>query len=216
MLENFKKTLIDACIYMAEKKLTLGTWGNISLRDPETGNIYLTPSGMDYYGCVTDDIIVYDKDLNLVCGNRRPSIEKDMHLMIMQNRKDVNVVIHTHPFYSTVFAVTEQTIPAVTEEFAQLIGNDVICAKYALPGTMELAGNALKALGDRNAVLLTSHGALCVGSNVQSAFIICEVLEKAAQVLIYSKLIGTARIIPEEEVKIMQNFVKTAYGQIES
>jgi len=213
-LEIFKKTLIDACIYMAEKNLTLGTWGNISLRDPETGNIYLTPSGMDYYGCVTDDILVYDQAGILICGTRKPSIEKSMHLKILQNRKDINVVIHSHPFYSTVFAITGQPIPAITEEFAQVIGKDVICAEYALPGTMELADHTLKALGDRSAVLLTSHGALCVGTNVQSAFIVCEVLEKAAQVLILSKLIGPARIIPEDEVKIMQNFVKKAYGQI--
>ena len=49
MLENFKKALIDACVCMTERKLTLGTWGNISLRDPETGCIYLTPSG---YTCL--------------------------------------------------------------------------------------------------------------------------------------------------------------------
>ena len=162
------------------------------------------------------DILVYDKEENLVCGNRKPSIEKSMHLMILQNRKDVNAVIHSHPFYSTVFAVTEQPIPAVTEEFAQIIGNDVICAEYALPGTIELANHALKALGERNAVLLTSHGALCVGVDIPSAFMVCEVLEKAAQVLLMSKLIGTARIIPEEDVNKMQNFVKTAYGQIKS
>jgi L-fuculose-phosphate aldolase len=212
-MKEYKKQVIDACIEMTERKLTLETWGNISLRDPETGYIYLTPSGMDYNTCVADDIIVFDNDGNLVEGKRKPSIEKDMHLGIYFKRKDVNAVIHTHPTHSMIFAVTGQGIPAVTDEFAQLIGKRAECANYALPGTKELAENTIDSLGGGKAVLLCNHGAVCVGHDLKSAFRVAEVLEKTAYIYLRTQGIGTPRIIPDQDVEVMMDFVSNKYGQ---
>ncbi len=212
-LDSTKKIVLDACKTMAENSLTIGTWGNISARDIETGYIVVTPSGMDYNILTKDDMVVFDIEGNLIEGERKPTIEKDLHIDIYKARDDVNAVIHTHPMYSTVFAVTQQDIPCVTEEFAQLIGSKVINAEYALPGTDELAENTVKGLEDRNAVLLKSHGTVCVGNDMNFTFKVCDVLEKAARILIMSKNIGIPRIVPEEDIKIMQDFVKNSYGQ---
>ncbi len=212
-MEKCKQIIVDAGKDMLKRSLTVGTWGNLSVRDPETGNIIVTPSGMNYESCVCGDMVVFDKDGNLIEGQRRPTIEKDMHIKIYQNRADINAIVHTHPLYSTVFCVTEQSIPPITEEFAQIIGRTVNCAKYALPGTQELADYAVEALGEQSAVLLTSHGTVCVGVDMATAFKVCDVLEKAAQILILSKAVGQARIIPDEDIEAMQQFVKTKYGQ---
>ncbi len=212
-MKNYKQMLFDAGNEFVKRSLTVGTWGNLSVRDPETGYIYVTPSGMDYGTCCCDDIVVYDKDGKHIEGHRKPTIEKDLHILIYQNRPDVNAIVHTHPMYSTVFAVTEQEIPAVTEEFAQIIGKKVICAKYALPCSYELAENVVEGLGDRNAVLLVSHGSLSVGDSMEAAFKISDVLEKAAQIIIMSKIIGTPRIIPDDEVEVMYDFAHNQYGQ---
>lgn len=212
-MEKFKQIIVDAGKEMAKRSLTVATWGNLSVRDPKTGHIFVTPSGMNYETCTTDDMVVFDKAGNLVEGKRKPSIEKDLHIMIYQQRADVNAIIHTHPLYSTVFAVTEQSIPPITEEFAQIIGYTVNCAEYALPGTIELAQNAVKALGEQGAVLLASHGAVCVGAEMATAFKVCDVLEKTAHILILSKGVGKIKIIPDEDVKAMQDFVRNSYGQ---
>ncbi|WHH58062.1 class II aldolase/adducin family protein [Petroclostridium sp. X23] len=212
-MDKFKQIVIDAGNELVKRSLTVGTWGNISVRDSQSGYIFITPSGMNYDTCECSDIVVFDKDGNHVQGTRRPSIEKDLHIFIYQKRPDVNAVVHTHPMYSTVFAVTGQGIPAVTEEFAQIIGNKILCAEYALPGTIELAKNTVEALGEKSAVLLTSHGAVSVGESIEMAFKVSDVLEKAAQILIMSKSIGVARVIPDDEVKIMQDFVANQYGQ---
>jgi ribulose-5-phosphate 4-epimerase/fuculose-1-phosphate aldolase len=45
---NYRQILLQAGIEMQKRDLTVETWGNISLRDTETGKIYLTPSGMPY------------------------------------------------------------------------------------------------------------------------------------------------------------------------
>ena len=45
---ELKEIIVETGITMLEEGLTVGTWGNFSLRDPETGLIYITPSGMPY------------------------------------------------------------------------------------------------------------------------------------------------------------------------
>ena len=52
---NYKAFLIEAGKRMLHSGLTVETWGNISVRDPETGLIYLTPSGMPYDTLIEDD-----------------------------------------------------------------------------------------------------------------------------------------------------------------
>ncbi len=211
---DFKKLIIDSGKEMKGKNLTVSTWGNISARDFDTGYIYVTPSGMDYSTCTADDILVYDKDANLVEGSRRPTIEKDMHLKIYQNRTDIGAVLHTHAMYSTVFCTLAWDIPAITEEFAQIIGKTVRSAEYFLPGTKELAQAVVDALGqDSKAVLCISHGAVCAGADMNQAFAVSTILEKACQVYYMAKSIGEPIIISDEHVEAMQQFVATKYGQ---
>lgn len=210
---DYKQLVIDSGIEMSQRKLTVSTWGNISIRDHETGYIYITPSGMDYDTCTRDDILVYDKDGKLVEGCRKPSIEKNMHLWIHQARPDVGAVMHTHPIYSSIFGVLNWDVPAVTEEFAQIIGKKVKCAEYFLPGTDELARAVVKALGQSMAALLVNHGAVCVGRDIKHVLNVSTVLEKACQVYYMAKCIGEPKIIDDEDVEAMQLFVATQYGQ---
>ena len=110
---DYKKYLVDCGMRMFKSGLTVETWGNISIKDPETGLIYLTPSGMDYDIIKPDDIIVMDREMNIVEGERKPTIEYGMHVRIMNARPDVHAVIHTHPVDSQVFACLHRDIPPI-------------------------------------------------------------------------------------------------------
>ena len=212
--ESYKKIIMDAGVTMLEEGLTVGTWGNISLRDPETGLIYITPSGMDYREIDTGDIVVLDLDVNIVDGKRIPSIEKEMHIAVYRAREEVNAVIHTHPLYSTVLGVNGMELPAVSEDFAQIVGDKIICSEYALPGTKELGENVAVALGkERNAALLPNHGSICIGEDMKTALTVCHVVEKSAQIYILALSIGTPHLISAEDIKAMQDYKKNQYGQ---
>lgn len=211
---KYKKIVINAATTMAKRSLTVSTWGNISVRDPETGYIYLTPSGMDYKKTVPDDIVVFNAKGIRIKGTRKPSIEKDMHIKIYQTRKDINAVIHTHALYSTVLAVSGIPLPAITEEFAQTIGEVAPICEYAIPGTPLLADYVAAALGESHrAILLPSHGAICAADNMDMVLKQCDVLERAAHIYILSKSIGEPRIIPKDEVDHMFRFHNNQYGQ---
>jgi L-fuculose-phosphate aldolase len=214
-MPEYEKIVIDAGKKMSKLSLTVSTWGNISARDPKTGNIYLTPSGMDYDNCTEDDIVVFNAEGKRIKGRRKPSIEKDIHLLIFQRNDYVNAVIHTHALYSTVLAAAHISLPVITEEFAQTIGSEAVCSEYAIPGTPLLAENVSRVVENgHRAVLLPSHGALCVGESMDIAFKACGVLEKAAEVYIKVKSMGLEpRIIPDDEVGHMFRFFSNNYGQ---
>lgn len=210
---NYKRFLIDACLRMVKSGLTVETWGNISVRDPETGYVYLTPSGMPYDTIVEDDIVVMDVDGNRIEGERKPTIEHAMHLGIMKNRPDVNAIVHTHPVYSQVFALLHENIPPVIDEAAQILGGEVKVTEYALPGSPEMAANAIAAIGNDAACLLANHGAVAVGKDMEAAFKVCTILEMTSQIYYMARCIGEPKPIDDDKVAFMKDFVANHYGQ---
>lgn len=211
--EELKQVVVDTGLTMLEEGLTVGTWGNFSTRDPETGLIYITPSGMNYDSITPDDIVVLDSSVSVVDGFRVPSVERVMHVSVYNARPDVNAVIHTHPLYSTVLGVNGMELPGISEDFVQIVADKMICSEYALPGTPELARNVVKALGIRNGVLLPNHGTLVVGADMPSAITICQVVEKTAHIYIMAVSIGTPNLISIEDILAMQDYARNKYGQ---
>lgn len=212
---NYKKLIVESGLRMLNSGYTVETWGNISFRDKETNLVYLTPSGMDYTIVTQDDIVVCDLDGNVVEGTKKPTIETGLHLAIYKARPEVNAVVHTHPMYSMVFSCCGEDIPLVIDEAAQTLGGTVKTAEYALPGSPELAQNCVDALGTQsNACLLKSHGAVCVGEDMDNAFKVSKVLEVTAEIYQMIRAIGkTPYKISDENIAAMQDFVKNVYGQ---
>jgi L-fuculose-phosphate aldolase len=210
---NYKKMLLQAGIEMQKRDLTVETWGNISLKDPDTGLIYLTPSGMAYDTLQESDVCVLNGHGDIVEGTRKPSVEKMLHVLIYQERSDVLAILHTHPIHSTVFGILHQEIPVVTDEMAQAIGGAVQCAAYALPGSIVLAQNTVQALGKVQACLLANHVAVCVGHDIKECFKVAEVLETSAEIYQKALAIGRPIEITKENTDWMRDFALNHYGQ---
>lgn len=212
--QELKQLIVDTGMEMVRTGMTVGTWGNISVRDPETDLMYISPSGMDYIRIRPEHVVVLSLDLQTVDGDAEPSVERHMHAHVYKTRKDVNAVVHTHPVFSSVFGVIGEEIPAVSEDFAQIVGASVRNAvPYELPGTPELAASAVRALGENNAVLLPNHGALSVGRTMRIALKVSMVLEKNAQIYLYARLLGKPQLLGEDEIRVMQDFAKNQYGK---
>lgn len=212
---NYKKLIVDSGKRMAKSGLTVETWGNISCRDMETGLVYLTPSAMLYDQITEEDVVVCTLDGTIVEGVRKPTVEKDLHLEIYRRRPEVNAVIHTHPLYSMVYATQGKDIALIIDEAAQALGDVCRCAEYALPGSEKLAQNCADALGEKsNSCLLHSHGAVCVGTDMDKAFKTAKVLEMTAQIGYMVEATGNKPVgISDENIAKMQDFVKNSYGQ---
>lgn len=212
MYENERMEVINTGIEMAKTSLVVGTWGNISRRIDDS-LIAITPSGMDYYSIKQEDITILNMNGEVIDGKRKPSIEYNMHLEIYKNRSEIGAVVHTHSTYCTALAMARKGIPAAAEDLIQITGGDIRVSEYALPGSIELAKNAVKALEGRNAVILANHGALSAGKDLKETLKISLILEKTAKATIYAHLLGGAVELPQEDIDYMRNFYLNSYGQ---
>ncbi|CAB1239857.1 Class II aldolase [Ruminococcaceae bacterium BL-4] len=211
----YRKALIEAGKTLLHSGLTVETWGNLSLRNPESGLIYLTPSGMDYETCTEEDIVVLFPDGRISSGTRKPSVEKDLHLAIYRTRPKINAIIHTHPIYSTIFSCIGEPIPLFLDEAAQALSTPVKVCPYALPGSKELAKACASALSHgENACLLKSHGAVCIGRTQKEAFKTAKVLEMTAEIYWRIRAIGKMPDpLSPKAIAYMRDFALHRYGQ---
>lgn len=201
---DYGKKLIDA-------GLTVGTGGNISIFDKESGMMAITPSGIEYYKLRNEDIVIMDLHGKVIEGELKPSSEYQMHSVVYQNRLDAAAMIHTHALYATTISCLNEDLPAVDYLVAHAGGPNIRCAKYATYGTKELADNAIAAMEDRKAVLLANHGINVIGTNLDEAFAITEQLEFCARLYWQARTIGKPVILDDEEMEMMVERFKT-YG----
>ncbi|MCR4425591.1 MAG: class II aldolase/adducin family protein [Firmicutes bacterium] len=196
-----KQKIVDACRFMQAERMVLGTWGNISVRT-EAG-VIITPSRVNYDTMTPDDLVTVDLNGRVIEGNRVPSSETDLHTAIYRRREDIGCVVHNHSLYASVFAAAEMDIPPIVEEQSQIIGGTVRCTPEYIPAGhhIDLANLAAQTLEDKNAVLISHHGAVCCGKDMDEALTVARVLEKTAQLYLFMKQMGVGeRIIPDSLV----------------
>jgi len=216
MWESEKKQVIEAAQEMERKGLVVGTAGNLSLRlkDPDgRGLLAITPSGRYYDSLKVEDIVVVDFAGQKVEGELKATIETVMHIEVQKARKKVNAVVHAHAPFCSAIAVAGLDIPPLIDEQVTLIGGEIKVAQYGLPGTPELAKNAVAALGPRNAVILANHGVLSVGRDMREALTICELAEELAKIYVSALSLGKVNQLSAEVVELEQAFFASIYGE---
>jgi L-ribulose-5-phosphate 4-epimerase len=179
--ETRRQQIVAACQVLVERGYLMATGGNVSLRVAEQNGFAITPSNYDYAKMTPDDVCILDLDLNLVTGQRTPSIESSLHATVYQARPDVNAVVHTHQVYASALALIDAPIPALFDEQARFLGRSVEIIPYAPSGTGLLKKNIARRIKNHhNAYILQNHGVLCFGSDMEQAIHNVEILEKCA------------------------------------
>jgi ribulose-5-phosphate 4-epimerase/fuculose-1-phosphate aldolase len=136
-----------------------GTYtGNLSFRSKE--GFVITASGLKSKENLADDCFVYvqayDEQTNtfIVEGKKKPSSESIMHHLIYETCEDVNAVFHGHNDLTVKYA-EELKLPVTRKEYGS--------------GTIELAKEVLKALGDNKLIVLKNHGFVSLGVTMKEA-----------------------------------------------
>jgi len=210
-LSEKKKQVIDSGLRLLEEGLVARTWGNVSLRVDEN-YMLITPSGRKYDGLANDDIVLVNIHTSKYDGTIKPSSEHKLHSEIYRTRPEINAVIHTHQMNASTCAAARREVPAILDDMAQIIGTSVRVAPYALPSTGKIVKGTLKALKGRMAALMANHGAVCIGRDMDEAFVVCQVLEKACKAFIEAEFLGGAKSINKFEAYLMHQVYRKKYS----
>lgn len=193
--------------------LTAGTGGNLSVRDPATGYVAASPSGMDYAAVAPADVTVAAPDGAIVDGARRPTSELGMHLAFYAARPGCFAVVHTHSPAATALACLRRPLPAMSYLVALSGRDSVPCAPYADFGSPALARAAVETADGCDAVLLASHGLVCLGADMDAAFQLAVQLEFCADIYLRCLAAGAepALLSAAEMARARERF--GSYGQ---
>ncbi|MCT4590076.1 MAG: class II aldolase/adducin family protein [Carboxylicivirga sp.] len=207
----YKQQVIEGGKRLLAEGLVARTWGNVSIRLDDT-YMLITPSGRPYEELTSDDIVLVNYHTSKYEGSVKPSSEKELHCEIYRSRKKVNAVIHTHQMNASTVAAARREVPPILDDQAQIIGPNVRVADYALPSTKKITRVTVKALKGRNAALMANHGAVCIGRDLDEAFVVCQVLEKACKAFIEAEFLGGAKSINKFEAYLMHQFYLKKYS----
>jgi len=203
-VNKLKMEIVEAGKRMLHKGLVIGASGNISIRISGEDKIVITPSQIKYDKIGVNDIVVVDFKKNVLEGDRSPSVETGMHIGVYETRPDVGAIVHTHSVYASAIASLGKKIPPFLDDIVLMLGGEIEVAEYGMPGSKELAENAVRALGKKNAVLLANHGSLSCGKDLEGAFVNAELVERVAKIFILSSLLGKPKNLPQEVVQLEQ------------
>jgi L-fuculose-phosphate aldolase len=199
---EIRQTIVDACRAMNSLGINQGTSGNISLRHGD--GVLITPTSMPYHIMRPEDIVEMSID-GTVLGSGRPSSEWRFHLDILRARPEVNAIVHAHPNYCTTLSIMEKSIPPIHYMIAVAGGDTIRCAPYATFGTDALSRNAVEALKNRRACLLSHHGMIAIGDSLSYTMWLAVEVETLARQYVNCLQIGEPPLLSSEEIENVMN-----------
>lgn len=212
-LEPLREAVAEGGRRLLASGLVRLTEGNLSARDPASGLVAISPSGIPYGRVHAAQVALVDLAGRVVEGQARPSSELAMHLEVYRRRGDVGAVVHTHSVAATSLAVLGREVPAVHYAIAPL-GDVIRVAPYALFGTERLARLAAGTLGDSNAVLLANHGVLVAGADLEQALEHAATVEYLAELYSRAVHLGVPVVLPPEALAEVRSQVEAlGYGR---
>jgi ribulose-5-phosphate 4-epimerase/fuculose-1-phosphate aldolase len=116
-----------------------------------------------------EDIIRIDLDGNVVEGDWPVPLGIPLHLELHKLRPDVEVAMHNHPRYGTIWADMKEVPPAMDQSSALGGGELVLVDEY--DGAVSDANSARRAcekMGDAELALLAGHGVFVLGTSIRA------------------------------------------------
>lgn len=208
--EQLRSQVVELGRRLHERAYVASNDGNISVR-LDGGRLLTTPKGVSKGFMTPDMLVITDLDGKKLAGERDPSSELLMHLVVYRRRPDVNAVVHAHPPVATGFAVAGIPLDrAVLAEVVTTLGSIPI-ADYGTPSTQELADAVGKYIKVHDGMLLANHGAITVADGLMSAYYKMETVEHFARISLVARMLGGERLLSREEVDRLQE-LRGSYG----
>jgi L-fuculose-phosphate aldolase len=202
LLDELLTKLAQACRILEMEGHGDMTLGHLSLRDPDGRGFWMKRNRIGLGEvCGPEDFVLVSFDGEKLEGEGGRHSEWPIHSEVLRIRPDVNVVAHTHPFYTCVMsASTEPLLPFTLEaDYFREVPRHV--DDVALITRVDEGVAMAKALGPHFALLLSNHGVTFCGTSIEHATCIGVFLEKAAKAHIVGASAGFATSMPTAEIR---------------
>lgn len=193
--EDPRPKMVEVAHLIYERFMTNSAGGNVSCRIGD--HIYISPrylGSRNRWKLTEDMILVFDRDFNIVEGDpARLSREGRMHFACYRSYPQINGVIHAHPRFLNVFAATGRTLPPTnqyTEKFGVVpVLPNIKAESQELAEAIEAALKGREAEMEKHGLgyILSWHGVVVTGRNLDDAYDTLERLEWSAQTVLLAE-----------------------------
>jgi L-fuculose-phosphate aldolase len=190
---SLKQNLVEFCRLAYDRKLVAGVGGNISVRAPEKGLFFVTPSGLSLRDMTEESILVVDEDARKLEGPEAsvPSMETRMHMVFYRTRPQTQAIVHLHPVHCVALANLDVNMNASSVSVEALFGAIGVVEPHPA-GSQSLADDIAMKLcdlsSDCHTFFLKRHGVISCGESIREAFYRVDMAEEMASMLFLTKL----------------------------
>jgi len=214
--EEYQARVHRANLRLREEGLVPGTTGNASALDPESGWVYIKPSGKDYAELLPEHVVAVSLASGAVVdGELNPSVDLPHHLHLYRHLPGVLGVVHTHSNFATAFAAAGRPIPCVLTGQADVFGDAIPCLPYATNQGDAIGRAIVAGRGRGPGVILQNHGVFTFDHSVEAAVKAAVMLEDSAKTVWLALHLGPLTELPDDEIKKWWDRYHTTYGQKE-
>ncbi len=187
-----------------EKNMLAAADGNISYRVSDD-RILITPTAINKSVLLIEQMSIINIKNEVLRG--APSTERLMHLEVYRKCPKARAVVHAHPPTAIAWSIahpqlTELPCEGLPEVILAVGGVPIV--PYARPGTMEMGFNLHPYLPLHRVMVLSRHGGLSWGEDLQEAYDGMERLEHSAHILKLSKELGGITNMQSDEIEALR------------
>ncbi|TWU58297.1 3-oxo-tetronate 4-phosphate decarboxylase [Rubripirellula reticaptiva] len=192
-----------------DRGLTAGSSGNISVLVSD--GMLITPTNSCLGRLDPDRITKLDRSGDRVSGDA-PSKEAFLHHSMYQSRPNERAIVHLHSIHSVAVSCLAgideaNVLPPITAYYVMRVGT-LPLVPYFAPGDEKLAAAVQRAAVAAHAVLLSNHGPVVSGKDLDSAVNATEELEETAKLFLMLRGEATRYLTPDQVGELNQRFGK--------
>ncbi|HEX4409129.1 MAG TPA: class II aldolase/adducin family protein [Xanthobacteraceae bacterium] len=178
------------------------TLGHVSLRDPEGHGFWMKRNSIGLGEVLgASDFVLLNWRGEKLAGDGQQHSEWPIHSEIFKARRNVSVVVHSHPFHTCVFSSSTEPLQPYTLDADYFIDVPRHIDETALITTEEQGQALASTLGDHFAVLMSNHGVTFCGATIEQAICVGVFLEKACRAQVIGKGSGLPISMPDSSTR---------------
>jgi 3-hydroxy-2-methylpyridine-4,5-dicarboxylate 4-decarboxylase len=198
--ETILRDKLATCSRIMAMQDMMGLFGHISVFDPATQRVYLSPGmGAEKATVQPKDILAADLDGKVLSGDQRLPAEWPIHTVLHGLRPDALAIAHLHAPYATLFSISERPFRPVTLQGSIFDREVPIYKEPKLVRTIAQGQGLAKVIGDRPAIFMRGHGIVVVARDVEQMLYASLVLEDEARKSVEAAALGPFHPLTHEE-----------------
>jgi L-fuculose-phosphate aldolase len=180
----------------------IGVFGHVSVYQPETKTVFITPGmGSDKGSLSPEQMVPTDLEGKPISGTEGPPVEWPIHTALHGARADALAVAHLHTPHATLFAIAKREFRPVTLQGAIFNQGVPLYPEAQLITNPQRGSALLKVIGKHRAALLRGHGIVVVGQNLQEVLYTALVLEDDTKKTLQAATLGEVGTLSDQECR---------------